>query len=210
MCSNIGGCSGVASSFGPTAISEINTYLQTVGCLTLVPSIPQISSVTPVLLQTVGPAIVTLGGSGFLGATTVTVGGQPLASGLQVLSDVQLRFSPPVGLNLGVHSATVTNSAGTSNAVFLIYQGSNPCRIIAPLVVQGGSTHTWRLGGWQNGMGYLGVSLTDTMVPARLPGADRVLDAVGRTTGCSRSSVGDGSGSASGAGRLPVLLAARR
>lgn len=165
MCSNIGGCSGVASSFGPTAISEMNTYLQTVGCLTLVPSIPQISSVTPVLLQTVGPAIVTLGGSGFLGATTVTVGGQPLASGLQVLSDVQLRFSPPVGLNLGVHSATVTNSAGTSNAVFLIYQGSNPCRIIAPLVVQGGSTHTWRLGGWQNGMGYLGVSLTDTMVP---------------------------------------------
>ena len=165
MCSGIGGCSGVASTFGPTALSEMNTYLQTVGCLTLVPSMPQITSATPVMLQTVGPSVVTLGGSGFLGATTVTVGGQVLTGSFQVISDVELRFSPPVGLNLGVHSAMVTNPAGTSNAAFLIYQGSNPCRVIAPIVAQGGTTFTWRLGGWQNGTGYLGVSLVDTMAP---------------------------------------------
>lgn len=162
MCSSIGGCSGVASTFGPTALSEMNTYLQSVGCLTLVPSLPQISSATPVLLQTVGPEVVALGGSGFLGTTSVSLGGQPLTGAFQVISDVQIRVTPPVGLSLGVHAAQVTNPAGTSNAVFLIYQGANPCRVIAPIVTQGGANFTWRLGGWQNGTGYLGVSLTDT------------------------------------------------
>jgi len=162
MCSSIGGCTGVASTFGPTALSEMNTYLQSVGCLTLVPSMPQISSASPVMLQTVGPEAVTLGGSGFLGTTNVSLGGQPLTGAYQVISDVQIRLTPPVGLSLGVHSAQVTNPAGTSNAVFLIYQGANPCRVIAPIVTQGGANFTWRLGGWQNGTGYLGVSLTDT------------------------------------------------
>jgi hypothetical protein len=161
MCSGIGGCSGVAASFGPTALSEMSVFLQTVSCLTLVPSMPQITSATPVLIATVSPPEVTLGGSGFLGTTTMTVAGQPFA-GFQVLSDTQIRFSPPVGLALGVQSATVTNPAGTSNATFLLYQGADPCRVVAPINAQGGLPFTWRIGGWPNGTGYLGVSLVDT------------------------------------------------
>ena len=165
MCSGIGGCTGVVSTFGPAAISEMDTYLQTVSCLALVPTVPQISSASPVLLETVGPPEVTLGGTGFLGTTSVTLGGQPLVGSFQVLSDVLMRISPPVGLSLGVYPLQVTNPAGTSNAVFLIYQGADPCRIVAPLVVQGGSPYTWRVGGWQGGTGYLGVSLVDTVAP---------------------------------------------
>ncbi|MFT4514131.1 MAG: hypothetical protein ACI89X_000813 [Planctomycetota bacterium] len=164
MCSGIGGCSGVAASFGPTALAEMNAYLQTVNCLALVPSMPQITSASPVLLATVSPPEVTLGGSGFLGTTTMTIGGQSFA-GFQVLSDTQLRFAPPVGLALGVQSATVTNPAGTSNATFLLYQGSDPCQIVAPINTQGGLPFTWRIGGWANGTGYLGVSLVDTTLP---------------------------------------------
>lgn len=164
MCSGIGGCSGVTASFGPTALAEMDAYLQTVGCLTIVPSMPQITSATPVLIETVDPPEVMLGGSGFLGTTSMTVAGQPF-TGYQVLSDTQLRFSPPVGLSLGVQSATVTNPAGTSNATFLVYQGSDPCRIVAPINTQGGAPFTWRIGGWPNGTGYLGVSLVDTMTP---------------------------------------------
>ena len=37
--------------------------------------------------------------------------------------------------------------------------------IVAPLVVQGGAPFTWRLGGWQGGTGYLGVSLVDSVAP---------------------------------------------
>jgi hypothetical protein len=61
-----------------------------------------------------------------------------------------------------VQSATVTNPAGTSNATFLLYQGANPCRVVAPINTQGGLPFTWRIGGWPNGTGYLGVSLVDT------------------------------------------------
>ena len=165
MCSGIGGCSGVVSTFGPIAVSEMNTYLQTVGCLTLVPTVPQITSATPVLLETVAPPEVVLGGSGFLGTSNVTVSGQPLTGAFQVLSDVMLRISPPAELSLGVYPVVVTNSAGSSNAIFLIYTGANPCRIVAPLVVQGGAPFTWRLGGWQGGTGYLGVSLVDSVAP---------------------------------------------
>lgn len=164
MCTSIGGCSGVAASFGPTALAEMDAYLQTVNCLALVPSVPQISSASPVLIETVSPPEVTLGGSGFLGTTTMTVAGQTFA-GFQVLSDTLMRFSPPVGLALGVQSATVTNPAGTSNATFLIYQASDPCRVVAPINTQGGLPFTWRIGGWPNGTGYLGVSLVDTMTP---------------------------------------------
>ncbi|MCK5944358.1 MAG: hypothetical protein KAI24_20390, partial [Planctomycetes bacterium] len=165
MCSGIGGCSGVTASFGGTALTEMNAYLQSVGCLTLVPSQPQIVGASPSLVPTVAPPVVTLTGSGFLGTTQVAVGSQPLPGGFQVLSDSQVTFTPPAGLPLGVHTATVTNPVGTSNATFLIYQGSDPCRIVAPLIAQGNAPFTWRLGGMPNGTGYLGVSLVDASSP---------------------------------------------
>ena len=40
-----------------------------------------------------------------------------------------------------------------------------PCQIVAPANTQGGLPFTWRIGGWSNGFGYLGVSLVDTMSP---------------------------------------------
>lgn len=167
MCSGIGNCSGVTASFGATAVAEMNTFLQTVGCLTVVPTVPVITSATPALIATVQPEMVTLGGSGFLGTTEVRVGGQPLVGSFQVLSDTQLCFTPPVGLPLGVQMATVTNPAGTSNATFLIYQGSDPCQLVVPDITQSSAPLTWRLGGWPNGTGYLGVSLVDANVPVQ-------------------------------------------
>ncbi|MFN3244735.1 MAG: zinc-dependent metalloprotease family protein [Planctomycetota bacterium] len=165
MCSAIGQCSGVTASFGATAVGEMQAYLQSVGCLTVVPTVPQISSASPALVATVAPPMVTLGGSGFLGTTTVTIGGQPLVGGFTVLSDTQLCFTPPAGLPLGVQMATVSNPAGTSNATFLVYQASDPCQLVVPDITQANAPFTWRLGGWPNGTGYLGVSLVDSNVP---------------------------------------------
>jgi hypothetical protein len=131
----------------------------------VVPTVPQISSASPALVATVAPPMVTLGGSGFLGTTTVTIGGQPLVGGFTVLSDTQLCFTPPAGLPLGVQMATVSNPAGTSNATFLVYQASDPCQLVVPDITQASAPFTWRLGGWPNGTGYLGVSLVDSNVP---------------------------------------------
>ena len=164
MCSGIGGCSGVAASFGPNALGEMHAFLQAVGCLAVVPTVPQITSASPVFVETVQPPVVTLGGSGFLGTNLVTVGGQPVGN-YQVVGDSMLQMVPPVGLNLGVQAVTVSNPAGTSNATFLIYQGSDPCRVIVPQATPANAPFIWNMGGWPNADAYLGVSLVDTTVP---------------------------------------------
>lgn len=161
MCSSIGGCGGVAS-FGPVSTAEIMTYVQTVSCLPLTASVPQISGASPVLIETVNPPLVTLTGSGFLGATQVMVGGQSVTSGIQVIGDAQLRFTPPQGLPLGLQATTVTNPAGTSNATVLVYRGADPCQVLVPGTVASGGPMLWTMGGWPNDNGYLGVSFSST------------------------------------------------
>jgi hypothetical protein len=165
MCSIIGGCSGNTGALSATERAEIVQYRAGVTCLQLQQTVPQITSATPTQIATVDPPLVTLGGNGFLGATQVTVGSVAVTTGLQVVGDTQLRFTPPVGLPLGFHPVSVTNAAGTGNSSVLWYVGSNPCKVLVPAAVAGGTPFPWRMGGMPNDLGLLGVSFHGTSSP---------------------------------------------
>lgn len=162
MCSGVGGCANVQTSFSSNEQAQIIGYRQSVGCLPAQATTPAISSMTPSLVKSFRPALVTLTGSGLTGTTAITVGGHPVTSAISVLSDTQLRFTPPSGLPLGVQVVTVTNAAGTSNPSALFYTAANPCELSVPTAVLGGSTLTWQFGGWSNDPAFLVISLLNT------------------------------------------------
>lgn len=165
MCSLIGGCAGNPGSFSAPEQAQIVAFRQTASCLVMQPTVPVITSAQPNQVATVSPPLVTLAGNGFLGTTMVTVGSQPVTAGITVLSDTQMRFPPPVGLPLGSHPVSVTNPAGTSNPTALAYAAANPCQVVVPAAVFGGATFVWRMGGWPNDYGFLGLSLQHTTSP---------------------------------------------
>ena len=109
---------------------------------------------------------------------------------MNVLSDAQLRFTPPSGLPLGFQTVTLTNSAGTSNPAMLVVTGTNPCEVYVPGGVIGGTNATWEMGGWQGDFAFLVLSLTNATNPLQgfpvLAGPSQiwagVLDARGMAT----------------------------
>jgi hypothetical protein len=165
MCSGVGGCNNNQTSFGPTEQAQMVAFRQGLGCLTVQSTTPVISQVSPLTVRTFQPALVTLTGTGFVGTNRVTVGGVNVTSGITVVSDTQLRFTPPAGLPIAVHPLTATNASGTSNTGALWYTAANPCAISVPGGVLGGSTLTWQFGGWPLDPAYLVVSLQNTTHP---------------------------------------------
>lgn len=165
MCSLIGGCSGSVASFGPTEQAQILAFQQIASCFDLQPTPPQITGVTPVQIATVNPPLVTITGSGLLGTNVVTVASQQVTSGIQVLSDSQLTFTPPAGLPLAFHPVSVGNAAGTSNASVLWYRPSNPCQVLAPATLASGAMLQWTMGGWNGDDAFLVASLLTSQSP---------------------------------------------
>ncbi|MBM4060146.1 MAG: hypothetical protein FJ265_03480 [Planctomycetes bacterium] len=167
MCSGVGGCANNQTSFSAGEQAQIIAYRQSVGCLTVVPTVPVITTISPALVKTFRPPLVTITGSGLTGTTSVTVGGQAVTQGISVVSDTQLRFTPPHGLPLGVQTVRVTNATGTSNPSNLFYTATNPCELSVPTAVIGGNTLTWQMGGWPADPGYLLLSLMSTTSPVQ-------------------------------------------
>ncbi|MGE3173556.1 MAG: zinc-dependent metalloprotease family protein [Planctomycetota bacterium] len=146
MCSGAGGCSGNVSTFSQNERNQIVGFANTRNCLTVVPSNPVISSVTPSAINTFAPGTVTLSGSGFLGTTQVQIGSTVLTSGFTTPDDNTLRFNPPPGLPVGIALINVTNSAGTG-ASGMFVQATDPCQMTVNGAVLGGQTLTWTMGG---------------------------------------------------------------
>ena len=75
---------------------------------------PVVTGISPILGSTAGGTIVTLTGSGFLGATGVDFGGTAAAvATMNVVSDTEITVASPPG-NPGTVDVTVINSAGSS------------------------------------------------------------------------------------------------
>ncbi|MBL8726741.1 MAG: IPT/TIG domain-containing protein [Planctomycetes bacterium] len=165
MCSGVGGCNNNQTSFGATEQAQIVGFRQGLGCLSLIPTTPVITQVSPNTVRTFQPGLVTLNGTGFVGTNRVTVGGVNVTSGITVVSDTQLRFTPPAGLPIAFHALTATNASGTSNTAALWYTASNPCAISVPTVVLGGNTLTWQFGGSPLSGAFLVISLQGTTHP---------------------------------------------
>lgn len=162
MCSGVGGCSNNQSSFGPTEQAQIVAYRQGVGCLQQISTAPVITGITQNTVETFRPVLLTLTGTGFTGTTGISVSGHAVTTAISVLSDTQIRFTPPAGLSLGLQILTVTNPSGTSNGLVLFYTGADPCGLNVPSVALGGTTLTWQMGGWPADMGFLILSLANT------------------------------------------------
>jgi len=122
---------------------------------------PVITSVTPGSVKAFQPVQVTLSGSHFSGATTVTVGGTALASGIdfQVLNDASITLTPPALPTLGDKSVTVTTAVGTSNAATLNYAETLPPAISVASIIVSGQTLTWSFGGGASDTAYLLIAL---------------------------------------------------
>jgi hypothetical protein len=165
MCSGIGGCNNVQSTFSAGERSQINAYRQSVGCLTVIPSQPSLTTITPNSVRTFRPPIVTLNGSGLTGVNQVQIGTATVTSGISVVSDQQLRFTPPTGLSLGSHTVRVVNSAGTSNALSLTVTATDPIELAAPGVVLGGGNFVADFGGTPGDHAWFLVGLASTTAP---------------------------------------------
>jgi len=93
----------VTTAGGTSVANKLYTYL---------PSPPAISGVTPNTGSTAGGTKLTISGSGFTGATAVTVGGVP-ATGMSIKGDTSISVTTGAD-TAGVASVAVTNATGTS------------------------------------------------------------------------------------------------
>lgn len=75
-------------------------------------SVPVVSGITPSSGTTAGGTTITITGSGFTGATAVTIGGTP-AAGFTLVSDTEITATTPVGSAATV-DVTVTTAGGIS------------------------------------------------------------------------------------------------
>jgi hypothetical protein len=165
MCSQLGGCASNVGTFSPGERAQILGYVPSASCLQLVATQPQLTAASPPQVISVAPGIVTLTGTGLTGTTSVTIGSTQVNSGFTLQGDTVLRLVPPAGLSLGSKPVSVTNPAGTSNAVLLSYAAADPAQLLVPLGALGGSTLTWTMGGWPGDTGYLGISFVNTTSP---------------------------------------------
>jgi hypothetical protein len=148
MCSGLGGCSNILTSFSPGEVAQITPLRNSAVCLSVQAVQPQLAGVSPPGVGGLQPAPVTLTGSGFIGTTRIDVGPAALLTGAFALIDDQtLRFDPPPGLPPGPQAVTVTNAAGTSNAGTLAYAAISPPEFTAPVGAIGGLWLVFEFGG---------------------------------------------------------------
>jgi hypothetical protein len=123
---------------------------------------PVIASIAPGDVQAFAPSPVTLGGSGFSTATSLQVGATTLASpgGFTIVSDSTISFPPPAPAALGPVTVSVTNPAGTSNAVNLNYVATDPPVLSAAIFAFHDAPYTWSYGGGPGDTHYLLFALT--------------------------------------------------
>ena len=117
---------------------------------------PTLTTVAPASVTAFLPAQVTLTGSGFTAAVSVTVGSATLTVGnFAVVNDTTITFFPPTQATLGAKNVTVTNLNGPSAAKTLTYTDANPPKLSASVFSFSGGALDWNWGGGSNDTAYL-------------------------------------------------------
>lgn len=160
MCSGLGGCGGNVSSFSASELGQITSYRNSVNCLTQQTSLPTVSAVSPNIAQAFQPPVLTLSGTGFTGVNQITIGAQVITTGITVVSDSQIRLSPPDAIATGISFLRVANSAGQSNPILFTYTDTVPIRLVSPTAALGGAQITFRFGGRNSHLYYMGLSFS--------------------------------------------------
>lgn len=165
MCAGVGGCQNVQTTFSQNERNQIGGFAASLGCLSIVTSVPQITAVAPASVKSFTPGVVTLTGQGFLGTTQVRLNGAPLASVFTTPDDNTLRFNPPAGSVIGPMTVQTVNPSGSSNVATLQIVDTNPASMQVNGAVIGGNSLNWSFGGTRNSLWVLAISSVGTTTP---------------------------------------------
>jgi hypothetical protein len=191
MCSGLGGCSGNISAFNTSSKNAINNKKNASGCLddAIPPPLPVVASISPGTVQALNGGTVTVSGTGFLKAHTVTVGGISLSAGgaFLVQTDSQLTFDAPQPTALGPVDLTVTSAGGTSAPKTLTYVETDPPQLNTYDFTVTGFDLPWVFGGGAGDLGMLTIGLSpatfvyqsQTLLATNIILFSQPLDAVG-------------------------------
>ncbi len=124
MCSGLGGCNARLNQFAPGSISTITSFKNSRSCLSN-PSAPTLTSVTPSQVPVFPFAQLTLSGSGFSGASAVSIGGTSTTS-FTLVNDNTITMNAVAPGGLGPQPVTVEIAGVSSNAVSLDVRQANP------------------------------------------------------------------------------------
>jgi hypothetical protein len=127
---------------------------------------PVLTSLAPSSVEAFGPEAVTLTGTGFAGATIVTVNGVPLGQGTEftIVDDTTITITPPTPVALGAVDVVVTSPAGSSGPQSLTYVETQPLTLTGPLFIINGTNVSYAWGGKANQIAFLNVAATNTTV----------------------------------------------
>jgi hypothetical protein len=124
------------------------------------PAPPSIASFTPADVPAFLPGTITVNGSGFLGATTMTVGGLPVVlPNFTVVNDTTITFTGATPAALGPVPVTVTSPNGTSGPMSFNYVETQPVKLQTFSVALSNSNFSWNFGAGVNDAVYLIVAL---------------------------------------------------
>ncbi len=128
MCSRLGGCGRSLRGFGKASQKVIVNFRNSRNCLDD-SAPPTLSSLNPKTVQVLGGSTVTLFGTGLSTINELDVGSKSVS--FQVVSDSQVRFTPPTPTVLGPVLVKVKNSKGFSNALSMTYVATQPPKLKA-------------------------------------------------------------------------------
>ncbi len=163
MCSGLGGCTGVITSFGNSAINSILQEKNSSGCLAdgAPADGPSISSINPTSLQIFSGGGLTIHGNEFLGATSVNIGPDVYGLGeftIESATRIQVTLDDPS--QLGEVVVSVTNPIGTSNTATFTWAGAQPPVLVVPQFWTTVQPYSWLYAGDQGDTAYLIISLS--------------------------------------------------
>ena len=163
MCQRFGGCGNDLTRFGPQAQSQIIATKNRVTCLTDIPEPPQLSSLQPSTSTAALGTPITLYGSDFFGTNSVTVGGVS-AREFTIVSDQEIRFTPPHSQQLGPKDVQVTSAGGTSNTLPLTYVETIPPQLAAtPVLTSSNPNFEYEWGGPSGDLWAIAITVNDSL-----------------------------------------------
>ncbi|MBM3976673.1 MAG: hypothetical protein FJ299_06750 [Planctomycetes bacterium] len=131
------------------------------------PAPPSVTTVSPSTVTAFEPGQVTLTGTNFNSATSLTVGSTMLAPplGFTIVSNTQITFFAPQPSALGTVNVTVTNSIGTSPAKTLTYTETVPPKLAVSPFGLTGTPLAYSYGGGSGDIAVLVFSGSSTTFP---------------------------------------------
>ncbi len=179
MCSGLGGCSGIITSFAPVSQSAMLAFKNTRNCLDD-PFPPTITSLNPNQQSVFSATPITLTGTNLGGTSQVRFGTQNAA--FAVVNSSTLAVTPPVPTALGATTVQAVTSVAASNSVPYTFLETSPPQFTAPAFGLSGYPIDFRMGGNPGDLWWILVTFND---PTTVPflGYDVLLNHVILTSG---------------------------